>query len=87
MTHIMTGNAKPPESKEGRRIAVVPVSWDLLEEALFPPGTIIRDATFNFMRMTVDFTVENVDLPLVSNYELPPVLTVETEAVRRRFRQ
>ena len=74
---------------ENRRIAIVPVAWHLIEEALFPPGTIIRDATFNFVRMTVDFVVEHPHLAEVPPGALPPtetpVATTESVEVRREI--
>ncbi len=70
-----------------RRIAVVPMSWETIEEALLPPGSMIRDATFNFIQMTVDFVVEHEDLEEVPDAAVPPtlapVVTTETAVIKR----
>lgn len=60
---------------KGRRIAVVPLDWDVIVEALLPPGTRIEDATFNFIRMTVDLVVSHPELPVVDPGAVPPAIT------------
>jgi len=45
-----------------RRIAYADVSLELLSELLFPEGTKIRAASFNFPRLCVEFVVEHPDL-------------------------
>ena len=66
-----------------RRIAVVPITWDVIEEALLPPGSRLRDATFNFPMMTLDLVVEHPDLEPVLPRCVPPTVAVQvtTETV------
>jgi hypothetical protein len=60
---------------EERRIAQVPIGLELLAERMLPPGSIIRDIQFNFVRLTADLIVEHPGLEPVYPGAEPPVVS------------
>jgi hypothetical protein len=76
---------KPINEDTGRPIAYIDVSLEMLEDLLFPEGTRIRDASYNFVRMAVEFVVEHEDLEAVPPGAMPPRVSVTHTRIEKEW--